>query len=146
MELCHYFHKLARIPCFFHYMLSLTTLKFHNKNASQSNIMITFNEKYFTISTTIRNSASCVTTRDVTVSFSMRENSLSASIYPKVILQVAQQDQYMKKKQNSLYFSSNYFFHFKNYFIYITIIFDSFGSHYTLLWTCIFNNICHMNV
>lgn len=35
--------------------------------------MIKFNKKYVPFSTAIRNSASCVTTRDVTVSFSMRK-------------------------------------------------------------------------
>lgn len=54
--------------------------------------MIKFNKNYVPFSTAIRNSASCVTTRDVTVSFSMRKNSLRESIYPKDILQVAQQD------------------------------------------------------
>lgn len=61
--------------------------------------MIKFNKKYVPFSTAIRNSASCVTTRDVTVSFSMRKNSLRESIYPKDILQVAQQDFKMHEEE-----------------------------------------------
>lgn len=59
--------------------------------------MIKFNKKYVPFSTAIRNSASCVTTRDVTVSFSMR--TLRESIYPKDILQVAQQDFKMHEEE-----------------------------------------------
>lgn len=59
--------------------------------------MIKFNKKYVPFSTAIRNSASCVTTRDVTET--MRKNSLRESIYPKDILQVAQQDFKMHEEE-----------------------------------------------